>query len=395
MKNNVLFCFVLLVVFFVFPQNVGAKYNGNVSVWIPYWADTAGITSATDSIKKIDTIHPFVFEMDIDDNIVDRANLKEEQWQGLFEAAHKKRVDIIPTIAWFDGYHIDTLLTDESRRSDHVDRIVDLVEDNDFDGIDIDYEQKWANTHDAFGLFLKELKKELGRKKILSCTIEARTPPELLYKEIPDNIEYANDFEAINDYCDVVNIMAYDQQRAVHSLNTQKTDLPYVPVADVDWVEMVIDLAKKDIDEDKLHIGVPTYGRQWRVDVSANGFGNYRRVNSVNKPWVVAAAQNYGIITLGRTDAGEAGFVYIPNDSKWAVFNMFSLQEGVPRAFWAVKNAQIVAQLTGQVIEVRFVTYSDAGAIDQKMDLAKKEKLKGISIFKIDGEEDDDIWSGI
>ncbi len=195
--------------------------------------------------------------------------MDSKEWKSFMKSAKREDVEIIPSILWNDGGAIHANLSYKSLRTKHIDNIVEIVEDNDYDGIDIDYESKLSTTKDHFSDFLKELNRKLDGK-ILTCTVEARTPPDSLYKNVPAVLEYANDYEAMNKYCDRVEIMAYDQQRADLKLNEEKAGEPYMPVSDVDWVEKVVKLALQDFDEDKVVLGIPTYGYHYDVTVASN-----------------------------------------------------------------------------------------------------------------------------
>lgn len=380
-----------LVVLFIIPQSAKAASNPKVEVWIPYWAAEAGIESAIENIENIDTIHPFVYEIDSKGKLVNKVDFDDREWENLFEAADDADVEIIPTIAWFDGASIHTTLSSRSKRKAHVAEISKEVKRNGFDGIDIDYEGKKSETIDDFSTFLKDLNKAIGSRKLLTCTVEARTPADSLYKEVPKTIKYANDYKQINRYCDRVEIMAYDQQRADLKLNSERKGVPYMPVADVDWVEKVIELAVEDIDENKIMLGVATYGRAWDITVTSEWYRDYTRVATLNQPRILELSKIYNS-PIGRTAGGEAVITYFPEDSVYKIFNALPTPKDTPKGFEAAAKALQVATLANIELPVRFVTWSDAKAIEDKISLADKYNLRGISIFKADGEEDPKIW---
>lgn len=374
------------------PQ-VGQAYEGTVSGWVPWFQELPGIVSVLQNIDKLDTVYPFVYEIDSQGQIVDKTVTKMDGpiWPLLTKLLQAKEVTVIPTIAWFDGQQIDEILSDDRNREAHIADIVALVKKGNYDGINIDYEQKLAKTRDDFSSFLQELKAELGNKR-LSCAVEARMPLDSRFKNIPSDYEYANDYEAIGKYCDRVEIMAYDQQRADIKLNEERSGVPYMPVADKDWVEKVIKESLKELPKEKVVLGVATYGRAWDVAVAPNWYRDYTRVASLNHPRIVELAAKYKT-SIGRTAGGEGAFSYFPEDSVYQILNALPTPAGTRPGYEAAAKALLFADATKTEIPVRFVTYSDASAIGDKLTLIDKYKLNGVTIFKIDGEEDQKMWN--
>jgi spore germination protein YaaH len=369
-----------------------AEVELEVAGWMPYWADSKAIKDVTKNIKKIDMVFPFAYTMQSDGSIKDLAGLSDREWKKFIKLARSKDVEVIPTVMTSDGGSVHANLSYKSLRTKHINAIMKEVEKHDFDGIDIDYEEKFSTTKDHFSDFLKELKKELDKEdKLLTCTVEARTPPSSLYKNVPKALEYANDYEAIGKYCDRVEIMAYDQQRADLKLNESKAGEPYFPVSDADWVEKVIKLALEDIPEDKILLGVATYGYHYEVTVAPNWYSNYKRIGALNIPDILEVAEDYDV-EPGRNKAGEMSYTYFPESSPYKILNSLPTPQGTRQGNEAAAKALLYANATGQSVPVRFVGYSDAGAIEEKIELAKEYGLKGIAVFKFDGEEDKNIW---
>lgn len=385
-----LYVYALLTGFFLVPA-VAQGASMEVGAWIPWWTEEAGAKSAFLHIDEIDIIYPFVFEVNTDGSLKNKVNFADRHWDKLIDRSSDRGVSVIPTIAWFDGTAIHEILSDEEKREDHINDIVRMVKKYRFDGVNVDYEQKLPETIDFYSDFLRELNEALGRRD-LTCTIEARTPPDSLWREVPKKIEYANDYNEINKHCDWVEIMAYDQQRADLKLNDERRGVPYMPVADVDWVKKVTKLALKDIDNDKIMLGVATYGRAWDVIVAPEWFKDYQAVAAVNHPRILELSEKYDA-SIGRTEGGEAVISYFPEDSPWTLLNKLPTPKGTPKGYEAAAKALMVATYANIDIPVRFITWSDKEAIEDKIDLVVKNNLKGIAIFKIDGQEDEDMWN--
>jgi spore germination protein YaaH len=158
--------------------------------------------------------------------------------------------------------------------------------------------------------------------------------------------------------------MAYDQGSIDLRLNETEAG-PYAPVADKRWVEKVIKLVLKTISKNKLSIGVATYGYEYEaVRLAEDGF-KYDMLWNFNPKYALDLAQQLNI-TPERNSAGELNFAYSTISS----------------------STPTMATST----PFNILWWSDALAIKDKVALAKKLGVRGISIFKIDGGADPLLW---
>lgn len=358
-----------------------------VSGWIPYWRTATGTAEVLGHIDTFTEINPFGYTVDAEGNLYDAASILQEPWTTVQAEAKKKGVRYIPTVMWSNGQAIHAVLSDPKKRAIHIQQIVDEVYTHGFDGIDIDYEAKLAETKPYFSLFLKELYAAMGNKWV-QCTIESRTPLADRYfgTTVPEGAGmYANDFVEINKYCDRVRIMAYDQQSIDLKLNASTED-PYSPVADVRWVEKVVHEAAKTIPKRKIVIGVPTYGYEYDVRAYANGF-TYDLLWSFNPRYATELLAEYNVTPV-RNAAGEMSATFFSKDGVFAFPRPTSPWPG----HLAAAASLGLAKAQNSNIGFRMVTWSDAEAIKQKVDLAKRLGVRGVAVFKIDGGQDPRIW---
>lgn len=368
-----------------------------VSGWLPYWR---GATSTSDVLPHLDAlteVNPFVYTVKSDGTLSDNAPLNQEPWLSFMAAAKQKKVRVIPTIMWSNGDAIHAMLSNAKKRQAFETLIANTVKQNGFDGIDIDFEGKKAEDKNNFSLFLKGLYQRMGTKWVM-CTIESRTPTSSRYygTSVPPDAEiYANDFVEINKYCDRVRIMAYDQQGIDQQLATQAASSSqlYAPIADPAWVSKVVQLASKSIKKSKIMIGVPTYGYEYAVTAYANNEYMYDILWTFNPGYATQIATQYGV-TPTRNAQGEMFLTYVSTSSATTTAPISSVPYSqLAAAAAAADSASTAATASNTHTSFRMLEWSDAQSVNDKIKLAKSLGVRGISIFKLDGGEDQNLWS--
>jgi spore germination protein YaaH len=372
------------------PHATGAfEFSG----WIPYWRSATGTQDVIPNLSKLTSVMPFGYTVKNDGTLADTARLAEEPWVSFIAEAKKNSVRVIPTVMWGNGATIHKILSNTATRIALEDGIANLVKQNGFDGIDIDFEAKRHETITYFSTFLRGLYQRMGNKWVY-CTIEARMPLENRYSPgatiPPDATDFANDYVEMNKYCDRVEIMAYDQGTIDVRLNAIRT-APYAPVADPVWVENLVTLAAQSITKNKIVLGIPTYGYEYTVMPIPSGGYQYKVLWPFNPRYATDIAAALGI-TPSRTNANEMGFVYDPK----------ILAATAPAGSESTQTQQTIASNSTAInsdsqININqpfnYLSWSDAQSVADKVALARKLGVRGVAIFKFDGGQDPAIWN--
>ncbi len=364
------------------PMTAPATGEFEVTGWLPYWKTASSTEDVLPHLDKLTSILPFGYTMKTNGAIADTAELTKEPWTSLFKKAREKNVWVVPSVMWGSGDTTHIVLRNTNKRVALEDEIAQTVKALGFDGIDIDFEAKRHETINYFSTFLKGLYQRMGNKWVY-CTVESRMPLENRYPlglfVPPDATDRANDYVEMNKYCDRVEIMAYDQGRVDKKLNAVRKE-PYAPVADPEWVESLVRLASQTIERDKIVLGIPTYGYEYEVTERSGGTYDYRRLWALNLSYGLEVAEKLNI-KPERTSAGEIGFTYDPDELE-------KIDEGEKKTPRRTRGAW---EAMGDE-QFNFITWSDAEAVEDKVELAKELGLRGVALFKFDGGEDQEIW---
>lgn len=214
------------------------------------------------------------------------------------------------------------LLANPGNRARLAANLLDVVKKDNYDGVNIDFELLDPADAGNLTLFLQELKTSLGVEKELSVAVFARTGKE----------KWATpyEYEKIGQIADSVVVMAYD-----YSYSTTAAG----PIAPLWWVKEVCDYMQKVIPQEKILLGLPTYGYDW---------GPAKKAATVTAARLEALEKQYKL---------QKDFDYQSMSPRYSYYD----QEGKYHEIWL----------------------EDTSSLREKLNLVQTNRLGGVSFWRI------------
>jgi len=221
----------------------GSAESWCVAVWYPSSDHAGGSAALEDNLDVIDIVYPFWFTPTGDGRILSQAG---SSWQERTARWQEGGALVLPSVfSTLSGF------LKEPEVSSHLAELLELAEENGFDGLDIDYEMFPLSTLEPFADFIERLADGLhARGLLLSVTVHAKTHDT----DAPESAR-AQDWRRLAAAADIFNLMTYDW--------TNRTEPPG-PVAPVSWVSEVVGYALSKAEPEKIFVGVPFYGYSWQ-----------------------------------------------------------------------------------------------------------------------------------
>ncbi|MEN9505985.1 MAG: hypothetical protein RI958_1911 [Actinomycetota bacterium] len=345
-----------------------------VSSWAPYWQPEASIESFRSNARLFSDVSVVAYSATSEDSIALYPQLSDTMIPSFREAARDAGVPVLATI--FDDSPAGTMaavLADPGRRTVHVDRIMEIVaaggtDGLGFDGVDLDYERfafadgrsTWATTRPNWIAFLSELSTRL---RPLGKLLVVSVPPVYDAGQTDASGYWVYDYAAMGPLVDRIRVMTYDYSIPAGAPG---------PIAPISWVEQVIESVTALVPPSKIHLGIPTYGYDWVVDVAgtcpADQTPESRAMSTARAARTVTER---GLIAMWDDATAERRFDYVDELSGLDA-------QGSPTS----------------CAVTRTVRYLDAEAIHRRTWLAHRSELHGVALWAL-GNDDDRTWDGI
>ncbi len=281
--------------------------NVKINAWIPTWAMKSALKSLEAKKDLFESVSPIFYSMAADGSI----NVSKEGLDKLQSITSTANIKIIPSIAGFDAQSLSIVLNDPDKLNRHVAFMMKEVDDNNFDGLDLDYESTFLRDKDKFYDMLKRLSTELhSRNKVLTVTVLSKWGDQVVYGFMPETRE-VQDYTKIAEYADQIRIMTYDY--------TSSAGTNPGPVAPLSWMKEVLDYSVKRIPRQKIVLGVNLYGYAWPTGEASRALDYGQVANLKNS--------NNTVDTFFSSANGEGAIKYTQNGKLY--FGYYATPESV------------------------------------------------------------------
>lgn len=225
---------------------VGKEEQVLLAYYDPGWnEETRGLPSLRVHYRGLDLISPNWYGINTNGELVLPRGAVEVEVKQLAAAGG---IRVLPLVTNYRGNH--QVLMYETSRKRAAQNIIDLVIENDYDGVNIDFEL----IPPEYASQLAELLKEVyGSLKPMNKTVAVSVFPKV---DFPRKYHGVHDYKDLVNYADYICLMAYDR----HSPRTGPG-----PIAPLSWVEENIRYALEIIPPEKLIISVGAYGYDWSL----------------------------------------------------------------------------------------------------------------------------------
>lgn len=203
-------------------------------------------TNNLEEMHSIDVISPTWFSLlDEQGNILNRGDLAFTEW------AHSKGYAVwaLASNNFTDIEMTSKMLNNADARDNYIRQLLAYASLYKLDGINIDFEGMSSNDRQVFTQFVREavpLLKEQG-----------------LVVSVDINTAACYDRKELANVADYIMVMTYDQH--------WKGSKTAGSVAQITWVENVLQKYLEDIPKSKLLLGLPFYTRLWKEEKNADG----------------------------------------------------------------------------------------------------------------------------
>lgn len=315
------------------------KVEGKVNLVWDYYSEYAKAPDRTgETMDGVNVVSPSFFSLERGSNGEIYDNAKDDGAEYI-EWAHNNNYQVW---AMFSNNSLkDTtsqILNDYEKREAMIENLMDLVEEYNLDGVNVDFENMNESDKDVYSRFLIELAPRLKKiGKTLSVDVTA-----------PDGSETWSlcfDRNTIANVADYIVFMVYDQYGT--SSNKAGTTAGY------NWVEANIKkfLGQEDVDPEKIILGIPLYMRLWEEEEDGTA-----------KPEVVNMRDMFDVLPENQVATW---------DEELKQYYVEYEEDGKKYKMW-VENEK---------------------SVGEKINLANQYNLAGIAFWEKDRETNDEFWT--